>query len=154
MPPSIFEMKIIKHTFKIPKLDLSDEGDLIEVGNIEETYTFTLLHKGIGIFEEMAGKPLISFLTTMAMKDEEEMLHNFLDKSFIPNLACASYVKIENGHFHNNRSTAEEFKKSNVYPHLTEDIDFITKLVEMAVDCVLGEQASLSKTKQNANSKK
>ena len=147
-------MKIIKHTFKIPKLEVTDEGELKEIGNIEETYTFTLLHKGIGIFEEMSGKPLMSYLTNMAMKSEEELVQNFMDKSFIPNLACASYVKIENGHFHNNRSTAEEFRKSNVYPHITEDLNFITKLVELAVDCVLGEQASESKTKQNANTKK
>ena len=154
MPPSIFAMKIIKHTFKIPRLEVNDDGELIEIGDIEETYTFTLLHKGIGIFEEMSGKPLMSYLTNMAAKGEAEMVQEFLDKSFIPNLACASYVKIENGHFHNNRSTAEEFKRSSVYPHVTEDLNFITKLVEMAIDCVLGEQASESKTKQNANSKK
>ena len=147
-------MKIIKHTFKIPKLEVTEDGELKEVGNIEETYTFTLLHKGIGIFEEMSGKPLMSYLTNMAMKSEDELVQNFMDKSFIPNLACASYVKIENGHFHNNRSTAEEFRKSNVYPHITEDLAFITKLVEMAVDCVLGEAIAESKTKQNANSKK
>ena len=96
----------------------------------------------------------MSYLTKVAMKSEEEMVQEFLDKSFIPNLACASYVKIENGHFHNNRSTAEEFKKSSVYPHLTEDLTFITKLVEMAIDCVLGDKIAQSKNKQNANSKK
>lgn len=153
MLPLIFEMKILKYTFNLPKLEVNEDGELIEVGSSSETYTFTLLHKGVGIFEELSGQPLMSFLTSIGT-DEEEAIQRFLDKSFIPNLACASYTKIENGKFHNNRATAEEFKKTNAYQHITEDMTFISKLVEMAVECILGEEVSKQKTKQNANSKK
>lgn len=140
-------MKIIKHTFKFPKLSVND-GELVEDGFIEETYTFTLLHKGMGLFEEMTGKPLMSFLTDIAgEEDEKGAINRFLDKSFIPSLAAASYTKIENGKFHNNRATAEEFKKTAVYPRVTEDLSFIEQLVEMAVDCVLGEQKALQNSK-------
>lgn len=140
-------MKIIKHTFKFPKLSVSKDGELIEDGFIEETHTFTLLHKGMGIFEELSGKPLMAYLTDIASENEMDAVNKFLDKSFIPNLACASYVKIENGKFHNNRATAEEFKKTAVFPRITEDLGFVEQLVSMAVDCILGEQKALQNSK-------
>ena len=148
-------MKIFKHTFKIPKLEVTDEGELIQAGYTEATYTFTLLHKGTGVFEELSGgKPLMSYLTKINQDSVEQTIESFYDKQFIPYLACASYVKIENGKFHNNRATAEEFKKSIVYPHLTDDIEFMTKLVEMAVECSLGEQKSKANTESNVKSSK
>ena len=148
-------MKIFKHTFKIPKLEVTDDGELIQSGNTEVTYTFTLLHKGTGVFEELSGgKPLMSYLTKIKQDSVEETISSFYDKQFIPTLACASYVKIENNKFHNNRATAEEFKKSIVYPHITDDIDFMTKLVEMAVECVLGEQKALAKAESDVKSSK
>jgi hypothetical protein len=147
-------MKIIKHTFRIPKLTVSGD-ELIEDGFIEETYTFSLLHKGMGIFEELSGKPLMSYLTDIASDgDQMEAINKFLDKNFIPNLASASYVKIVDGKFHNNRATAEEFKKTAVFPRITEDLAFVEELVEMAVDCILGDQKALNNSKNKAGSGK
>ena len=154
MLPLIFAMKILKYTFNLPKLEVID-GDLVETGVIEETHTFTLLFKGIGIYEELANKPLLSSL--MAMTNEGEIdrstIDNMMSREFLSNLACASYVKIENGKFHNNRATAEEFKKTSAYSEIFKDIDFITELMTMAVECIKEDEIAKAKTKSNINSK-
>ena len=154
MLPLIFEMKILKYTFNLPKLEVSEDGELTYSGTTKETYTFTLLHKGVGLFEELTDIPLMAYLTSMVKDNEEQAVQKLLDKAFIPNLACASYVKIENGKFHNNRSTAEEFKKTSAYQHITEDMTFTTKLVEMAIECILGEEKAKQNTKSNVASSK
>lgn len=130
-------MKILNYTFKLPKLELVD-GELVETGTIEEKHTFTLLFKGIGLYEEMANQPLLTSLMSVAQDGEmtNASIEKILSKDFISNLACASYVKIENNKFHNNRGTAEEFKKTSAYSEIFRDFDFITQLIEMAVDCI------------------
>ena len=152
MPPLIFEMKILKHTFKIPKLEVVD-GELVENGINEETYTFTLLHKGVGLFEDLADKPLLAYLYEIDMEDKEAM-SKLLSKDFIPNLACASYVKIENNQFHNNRATAEDFKKLPVYQKVNEDLEFAVDLIQMAMDCILEEEKNKKKNDEVVKSKK
>ena len=155
MLPLIFAMKILKYTFRLPKLEVIDD-ELVETGHIEETHTFTLLFRGIGIYEELANKPLLASL--MAMQGEGDDINanaidNMLSKDFISNLACASYVKIENGKFHNNRATAEEFKRTSAYSQIFNDVDFVTQLVTMAVDCIKEDTIAKEKTKSNVNSK-
>lgn len=148
-------MKILKYTFKLPNLTVIDD-ELVEDGIIEETHTFTLLFKGVGVYEELAHKPLLSSLTKFAGQDgqvSDDSLDNVLSRDFITNLACASYVKIENGKFHNNRSTAEEFKKTKAYSYLFRNIDFIQKLLIMASECVLEDEKAKTKTKADSSSK-
>lgn len=130
-------MKILKYTFTLPRLELVDD-ELVETGTIEETHTFTLLFKGIGLYEEMANRPLLTSLMEVAQDGEvtTASVQKILSKEFISNLACASYVKIENGKFHNNRGTAEEFKKTSAYSEIFRDFEFITELISMAVDCI------------------
>lgn len=144
--------KIIKHTFKIPKLEIVND-ELVENGYSEETYTFTLLHKGVGLFEELANQPLLAYLYDINIEDKEAIA-KLLSKDFIPNLACASYIKIENNQFHNNRATAEDFKKLPVYQRLAEDIDFAIELIQMAMDCMIDIRKQEKSTKANVNSKK
>lgn len=142
-------MKIIKHTFKFPKLSVID-GDLIEDGFTEETYTFTLLHKGIGLYEELAGKPLVaSLLEIRGDEDEvtEDKIQSLFAHDFISNLACASYVVIDGNKFHNNRATAEEFKKTLAYRRCTEDITFVEKLLNMATECIADDTQANVKSK-------
>lgn len=129
--------KIIKHTFKLPNLIVKD-GELIEDKETTATYTFTLLFKGIGLYEDIAGKPLINSLMTALGQDgnEVEAVGKMMDKKFVKDLACASYVKIVGDKFHNNRATAEEFKKSQVYPYIENDYEFIVKLITMATECI------------------
>ena len=136
-------MKIFKHTFIIPNLEVKD-GELVENGFTEETCTFTLLHKGFGIYEELTGKPLMSALLEL---DSEDAMEKMISKDFISNLACASYVKIENNKFHNNRATAEEFRKSIVFSKTTEDVDFMKNLVKMAMECINDANQKTSKSK-------
>ena len=125
-------MKIFEYTFNIPNLTVKD-GKLVENGITEETCTFTLLHKGFGLYEELTGKPLMAKLLEFEdMSDLDKMI----SKDFIANLACASYCKIVGDKFHNNRATAEEFKKSAVYSKTTEDMKFIRGLISMALECV------------------
>lgn len=152
-PTLIFEMKILKYTFSLPKLQIDEKGELIENGITNETYTFTLLHKGIGIFEELAHKPLMSYLMDINL-DDSTSFEKLLSKDFIPNLACASYVKIEGDKFHNNRATAEEFKKTQAYPKVTEDLNFVKELLQMSVECVSANEKAKAKTKQAVDSKK
>lgn len=152
MPPLFIEMKILKHTFRIPKLEIVDD-DLIENGYTEETYTFTLLHKGVGLFEDLAEKPLLAYLYEIDLENKEAM-SKLLSKDFIPNLACASYVKIENNQFHNNRATAEDFKKLPVFSKVREDLDFAVELIQMAMDCMLEIEKQNKNTKNDVNSKK
>lgn len=155
MLPFIFEMKIIKYTFKIPQLTL-ENGELKEEGSKEETYTFTLLHKGIGLYEEMAGEPLINTLLDVQNLKENEIAKIVMNSKFVLNLASASYVKIEDGKFHNNRATCEEFKKLPVCNHLN-DPQFVAKLLEMATECVVGDlkqnPKSISKSKKETEKK-
>lgn len=149
MPPIIFEMKILKYTFTLPKLEIIDD-ELVETGVIEETHTFTLLFKGIGLFEEMAEKPLLTYLMDVAQDGEvtSNSVQKMISREFISNLACASFVKIENGKFHNNRGTVEEFKKTGAYSEIFRDFEFITELVAMAVDCIKekGDEAKVKKS--------
>ena len=128
-------MKIIKHTFTIPSLKVVN-GEVKEVGSKTETCTFTLLSKGIGLYEELADEPLMASLLKFNKDSEQDSVGQLLDKNFIKNLACASYVKIEGNAFHNNRKTCEEFKKKQFYEKINEDLDFIGELIEMASDCI------------------
>lgn len=133
MLPLIFGMKIFEYTFKLPKLSI-ENGKLMENGYTEETYTFTLLHRGFGLYEDLTGKPLMAKL--MELENVDESLEKIISKEFISNLACASYVKIDGDKFHNNRATAEEFRKSAVYSKTTEDVNFIKGLIQMALECI------------------
>lgn len=144
--------KIIKHTFRIPHLIVKD-GELVQDKETTITYQFTLLFKGIGLYEEIAGKSLLSSLMNSVKFDDLQNIdefasfESFIDKQLIKDLACASYVKIVGDKFHNNRATAEEFRKSQVYPIVENDYEFVTKLISMAMECVYDEQKSKSKTK-------
>ena len=135
-------MKIFEYTFKLPNLSVKD-GKLVENGTSEETYTFTLLHKGFGLYEDLTGKPLMAKLMELTDLDDIEKI---ISKEFISNLACASYVKIEGDKFHNNRATAEEFKKSAVYSKTTEDVGFIRGLISMALECITDTNSKPKKT--------
>jgi len=139
----LFEMKIYKHTFEIPELKVVN-GDLVESGTIKETYTFTLLHKGMGLYEELSGKPLMA--TLINLKNEEDALEQVISNKFVQDLACASYVKIDGDKFHNNRATVEEFKKTAVYPKICEDVEFIQGLIRMAMECITDQQEKKKKT--------
>ena len=145
-------MKILKYTFRLPRLEVIDD-DLVQTGYTEETCTFTLLFKGIGLYEELANKPLLSSLMSIGSENgelDQSAMDSVLSKDFISNLACASYVKIENNKFHNNRATAEEFKKSNAYSQIFQNIDFINDLMQMAVDCIKTEETGKAKSKANS----
>ena len=148
--------QIIKHTFKLPNLTVKD-GELVEDKETTATYTFTLLFKGIGLYEEISGKPLINSLMN-ALGDgtgsEMEAVEKMMDKKFIKDLACASYVKIVGDKFHNNRATAEEFRKSQVYPYIENDYEFIVKLITMATECIYDKSKEKANTKGASKPKK
>ena len=147
--------KIIKHTFKIPSLAVKD-GELIQDKETTVTCTFTLLFKGIGLYEEISGKPLINSLMNAMSGNENdiEAVEKIMDKKFIKDLACASYVKIAGDKFHNNRATAEEFRKSQVYPFIENDYDFVVELISMAMECVYDKEKGNAKSKGATKPKK
>lgn len=141
--------KIIKHTFAIPNLTV-ENGELVEGKPTVKTYTFTLLYRGVGLFEEITGRPLMDTLMSAIDTDKDEVKNatNLMKRDFIQALAAVSYVKLDGNKFHNNRATVEEFKKSPVYPLVDQDIEFITKLMSMAVECIGGEEKGKQKTKE------
>lgn len=147
--------KIIKHTFKLPNLTVKD-GELVEDKETTVTYTFTLLFKGIGLYEEISGTPLLNALMNAVGNGENELeaIEKIMDKKFIKDLACASYVKIAGDKFHNNRATAEEFKKSQVYPFIENDYQFVVDLITMAMECVYDKQKTSAKSKGASKPKK
>lgn len=142
MSPFLVAMaKIIKHTFEIPNLSV-ENGELVEGKPTTKTYTFTLLYRGVGLFEEVTGAPLINTLMAQVDTDKDELKSatNMMKREFIQSLAAVSYVKLDGDKFHNNRSTVEEFKKSPVYPLVDQDINFIAKLMSMALECISGDK--------------
>lgn len=147
--------KIIKHTFKLPNLTVKD-GELVEDKETTATYTFTLLFKGMGLYEDISGTPLInSLMNALGQGNTElEAVGKMMDKKFIRDLACASYVKIVGDKFHNNRATAEEFKKSQVFPYIENDYEFIVKLITMATECIYDKGKENAKTKGASKPKK
>ena len=145
--------KIIKHTFEIPNLTVKN-GELVEGKPTTVTYTFTLLFKGFGIFEDLHGSTLFSALLESIGDNETDSVKKLLGTSMIKDLACASYVKIDGDKFHNNRATEEEFRKSQVYPLVDNDYEFVTKLTQMAMECVYDEQKNKSNTKKEVNRSK
>lgn len=146
--------KILRYTFKTPKLEIVD-GELVENGSEEETYTFTLLHKAVGIYEELAGEPLLATLSNLERREDGELdLQKILSQDFVSNLAAASYVKIEDDKFHNNRATAEEFKKKTIYSTCVSDFNFIQKLIGMATDCMQDENVKNKISKGDKSPKK
>lgn len=137
-------MKIFEYTFKVPKLAV-ENGKLVERESDMETCTFTLLHKGFGLYEDLTGQPLMVKLLEMG---EDDPMGTMVSKDFISNLACASYIKIEDGKFHNNRATAEEFRKSPVFSKTTQDVKFMRGLIRMALDCITDSEAKETKAKE------
>ena len=147
--------KIIKHTFEIPNLVVKD-GELVEQDSLKKTYTFTLLFKGIGLYEEITGEPLFKALLSSMDENGDKIKSavNIIDKKFIKDLAAVSYVKIEGDKFHNNRATVEEFKKSQVYRLIEQDLQFTTELMSMAMECIYDEKKSKANSNEAIRSKK
>lgn len=125
-------MKILKYTFTIPQLIVED-GELIEMDAKDETYTFTLLFKGIDLFEKIYNKPLLTELAKLSNMGDDTIKN--LDVDMIKALARASYCKIEGDAFHQNMATAEEFSKTSAYSRLGTDTNFMVELLNMAVEC-------------------
>ena len=147
--------KIIKHTFEIPNLTVED-GELVEGKPTTKTYTFTLLYRGVGLFEEITGVSLFNTLMSQIGTDTDEMksASRLMNREFIQSLAAVSYVKLDGDKFHNNRATVEEFKKSPVYPLLDQDLTFIKKLISMAIECIGGDEGKKKTKAEVSRSKK
>lgn len=149
-------MKIIQHTFTIDGLRVMN-GELREVEKVSEEYTFSLLHKGFGLFESEYGSPLFTALMgklkginveELDVSNEETItkILDILEDKFIKALACASYIKIENDEFHNNGVTCDEFKKTLAYQKVSSDIDFVTKLIQMIIESLPKSKAKKKQT--------
>ena len=140
-------MKIFKYKFEIPQLAVED-GELFENGVKEEEYTFTLLFKGVDLYEKLSGRALLSDLGSMSNLNESNFVEK-LDLNIIKNLAKASYCKIEGNAFHQNLVSAEEFGKTLAFQQVSTDTDFMYGLLEMAIDCCISK-----KQKESNNSTK
>ena len=131
-------MKILKYTFEIPQL-IVENNELIEMGTIEETYTFTLLFKGVDLYEKLSGKALLTDLAKLSNSSEKDIAQN-LDIEMVKNLAKASYCKIDGDAFHQNMITAEEFGKTQAFSKVGTDTEFMVALLNMAVECCVSNK--------------
>ena len=151
---------IIKYKFKLEQVELVNEEPVVT--NKEESYYFSLSHKGFGLFEEEYGKSLLSTLidkvaslnlTNLKVNESDdeneevelnedtiEMLTNIMESKFIKALAAASYIKIENNQVHNNKVTVNEFKSTLAYSKLETDITFINKMLNLAINSLPTEK--------------
>lgn len=159
---------VIKHTFIETTLQFED-GELVEKVVGEKEYRFSLNMKGLDLFEREYGKPLIKTLTKVlktidfgklqAMQELGEgttaeimdTIDNLIDPSFLKALACSSYISIVDSQPINNDYTKEQFKESFAYQIMLNDMDFIIKLLNMAIECVFTKQKK--KTSGNDNRK-
>lgn len=158
--------EIIKHTFYVEQVSVVD-GELVVGDPIEYTYNFTLLIKGFDLFEREYGKPIMQVLTKLFKETGVEDFDNIdkagtikniinanetlFDAKFIKALACASYVKINNSMPINNDITVQEFKESEVYELVTSDLDFITELLSMTLDCLNRKEENKKKKIEKIN---
>lgn len=134
-------MRVLKYTFDIPQL-IVENDELIEMGSKQETYTFTLLFKGVDLYEKLSNKALLTDIAKLSNQDQNQLANN-LDVDMIKNLAKASYAKIENNTFHQNLITADEFSKTQAFQRIGIDTDFMVALLNMAVECcVSGKQTN------------
>ena len=112
-------MKILKYTFRIPKLEVIDD-ELVESGFNEETYTFTLLHKGVGLFEEMAHKPLMAYMFEIGDVTDKDSVSKVVDEG--PwNIGSMSFL-MRKGQMTISHLNYTEF---SMFPPLTMEIPFI-----------------------------
>ena len=130
-------MKIFKYKFEIPTL-VVENGELYECGTKEEEYTFTLLFKGVDLYEKLSGRALLSDLASMGTLNQNNFAKE-LDMNIIKNLAKASYCKIDGDTFHQNLVTAEEFGKTSAFIQVATDTEFMTELLNMAVECCVSK---------------
>lgn len=131
-------MKILKYTFEIPQL-IVENNELIEMGTIEETYTFTLLFKGVDLYEKLSGRALLTDLAKLSNSSEKDIAQN-LDIEMVKNLAKASYCKIDGEAFHQNMITADEFSKTQAFSKVGTDTEFMVALLNMAVECCVSNK--------------
>lgn len=148
---------IIKHTFTETTLAIED-GELVEKVVSEKEYRFSLNMKGLDLFEREYGKPLIKTLTKViknvdfaTLQDLQEAssqnmgvvmntIDSLIDADFLKALACSSYISIVDDQPVNNDVTKEKFKETFAYSEMLNDIDFVIKLLNMAIDCVFSKQ--------------
>lgn len=162
--------QIFTHTFYEENIAVKD-GELVLLDPTEYTMHFSLKMKGTDLFEQEYGKPLFPTITKILANTQVSnpsdlneativaLLENsdaLLESKWIKALATACYIKVEGAQVSNNEQTALEFKESPVYSLVASDFEFIGKLMEMAIDCLMDEKAPQKKgkqLKQNKNAK-
>lgn len=138
-------MKVLKYTFEIPQFDI-DDGELILLEPKKEKHTFTLMFKGMNVYEKLTGRPLLT--------DMQKFENSSLDINFIRDVACASFCKIDNDKFHQNLSTVEEFKQTEAFNRISSDLEFTNQLLDMVMDCCLNEKQKEEMKKKVAQTTK
>ena len=163
--------EIIKYKFYEEQINVVD-GELVIGDPIEYECNFTLLIKGFDLFEKEYGKPIMQVLAkifrdtgienlddinkTSAIGNMVKAEETLFDAKFIKALASASYVKIVNSTPVNNEITVQEFKESPVYELITSDMEFVTELMSMTMDCLNRKEENKKKKieKENLTNKK
>ena len=106
------------------------DGEIVELDPERIECMFSLTNKALELFEEEFGKPIINVLFGKYGDDYTQ------NGQFIRALACSCYLKLEDNSIRQNQATKEAFKKLEIYPTLASDLQFVTELVSMAIECI------------------
>lgn len=137
-------MKILKYTFYKDNLTVID-GEIVEADPTPYTLNFSLTMKGLELFEEEYGTPIINILLKEYAYEAESI-------EFLRALACSTYLKIDNNQVIQNEATVQEFKDmEEIYKSCASDAVFKVQLVSMAIECI---EERAKKVKENNNPKK
>lgn len=134
-------------------------GELIEQEGIEVEYNFSLKMNALKLFEMEYGKPLLKSLMNILKKVDINKLNDLangkedngeafttsevlMDVDFIRALSSASYVKIVDNVAYNNEVTMQEFKDSFAYDKVINDVNFVTRLLSMAMKAIFENKKS------------
>lgn len=158
--------KVIEHTFEVETLELKNGH--IETVKKEEKHLFSLVGAGFRLFEQEYGSPLFNTIMNKmgnidinqfkeiktVTSDQLSMMNDLLDVKFLSAVACASYLVIEDNEIIHNDLTATQFKETKAYQQMSNDYNFIVKLLDMIVNAMPKDKSGQKQIKQNKNIQK
>lgn len=156
-------MKILNYKFANEKWKVDEKGEVVlkngnpQIERKEYNATFCLLTSGLKQFEILTGQSLLAAFSDSINEETEEVniknILNTLDMDLIGVLASVSYLDPKNPN--NIEISSKNFMESDMYECAITDLNFLTKLITMAFDCIsTGDHKQKNKQKNKKNNDK
>ena len=130
-------MEILKYQFTKELLKVGVDGNEFVDKEVVEA-RFCLTHLAHKVFERSYNKSLMSVLAgavnskkSTSDKDMNNAIMDILDNKLVLAIASSAYYKVENSAIVQNEQTASEFLDSDLAILVTNDFDFLLKLITM-----------------------